>query len=321
MEQQRIEQQMELTREEEQFLIHAEQEEHKKPCFDARALRQMGLPEAQVGLVQLFFMKARGVEFNVRRFTKSECLQALVFALKYLPRTAETGTVSVESYKHSDNIYNHETNADKWCEGFRHEFGHALIWSHKERREPALLVVLTKVFDWVEKFQKAHGLYQELPQWLQDGMKGDFKTDSWIGSDLYEGTKTREEYWKEQDAQQHEPASAVSPAVSAAKHAHEAPIEHPPCAPAPTTSTPQPQQITQATLSCTSTEAPQTHPQPKEQCILATEKQKALLKKLMAKRSMPLASLAIDTLTKKDASRRIDELFQHNAEDAQEMAA
>jgi hypothetical protein len=296
MEQQKIEQPMELTREEEQFLIEAEQEEHKKPCFDARALRQMGLPEAEVSLVQLFFMKARGVEFNVRRFTKSECLQALVSALKYLPRTAETGTVSVESYKCSDNIYSHETNADKWCEGFRHEFGHALIWSHKERREPALLDVLRKVFDWVEKFQKAHGLYQELPKWLQDGMAGDFKTDSWIGSDLYEGDKTQ--------------------AVSDAKSWPEAAEENAPTA----TATQQQQSSGQATLFSAIPE-PSKQPNPQEQALPATDKQKALLKKLRNERRLPRTALDIENLTKKEASRRIDELFQQSADHRQEAAA
>lgn len=193
------EQEIEITEVEEQFLIEAETEQHKKPSFDARALRQIGLTEPEVSLLQVFFMKARGADFNARRFTKSECLQGLVSALKYLPKTDESGKITPESYKASDNIHagGSQSDGSKWSEAFRHEFGHARIWSHKERREPALLAVLAKVFDWVERFQKGYGLYQALPQWLQDGMAGDFRSDSWIGSDLYEGTKTPEQYPQE----------------------------------------------------------------------------------------------------------------------------
>lgn len=167
-------QEMTLSHEEEEFLIEAEKAEQKKPCFDARALRQMGLMPTEAQMLQVFFMKARGAGFNVNAFTQSECLAGLVSALKYLPKTNETGKITVESYKASDCTCN-ETGT--WSDKFRHEFAHAMIWSHKERREPVLLDVLRKVFDWIEKFQKAHGLYVELPQWLQNGMAGDFETD------------------------------------------------------------------------------------------------------------------------------------------------
>jgi hypothetical protein len=295
---QRTEEKLNLTREEEDFLIEAEKEEQKKPCFDARALRQIGLAETEINLLQLFFMKARGASFNVRKFTESECLTRLVSALKYLPKTDATGRITLESYQASDNIHNCEENTQKWHEGFRHDFSNAQISSHKERREPVLLDVLRKVFQWIEKFQKAHGLFVELPQWLRDGMQGDFKSDSWIGSDLYEGDKT--------------------PPVNAAKNAREASRERQPAAPA--ISLPQRQSSGQAPLF-SGHAGPSHQSSPKAQTQLATEKQKRLLKKLMTERCMPATSLDIDKLTRKEASRRIDELFQESAGHRQEAAA
>lgn len=298
MAEQRTVQQLSLTREEEDFLIEAEREEQKKPCFDAKALRQIGLSETEINLLQLFFMKARSAGFNVRKFTDSECLTRLVSALKYLPKTDGSGKITLESYKASDNIHSHEANSEKWHEGFRYDFGNAQISSHKERREPALLDVLRKVFEWTEKFQKAHGIFEQLPQWLCDGMAGNFKSDSWIGSDLYEGDKT--------------------PPVSAAKNARDLPHDNQPAA--PIISPQQRQSSGQATLFSERAE-PSNQSPAKQEAPAATERQKALLKKLMTERCLPLTSLDIDNLTKKEASRRIDELFQASAGHRQEAAA
>ena len=168
--------------------MEAEKAEQKMPCFDARALRQMGLHRAEVNLLQVFFMKARTAGFNISRYTRSECLRALVGALRYLPRTDHTGRITVESYKASDTVVDGEPQqaAGGWVEAFRHKFARGLIWSNKERREPALLAVLAKVFEWVEKFQKAHGLYQELPARLKDGMAAEFDGYSEVPRALYQ---------------------------------------------------------------------------------------------------------------------------------------
>lgn len=285
---------IELTTVEEEFLIEAEKEEQKRPCFDARALRQMGLTAPEVNLLQVFFMKARNVDFDVRRFTNSECLQSLVAALKHLPRTSDTGKITVESYKASDSIYTEVLHdAGKWAEGFRNEFGRGMIWSHKERREPALLAVLTKVFDWVEMFQKAHGLYQELPQWLKDGMVGDFRSDSWIGSDLYEGTKTLEQCRAEQaGGDMHEAAQGG-----------------------------QGNTALDSGSGATEKQARLIQPDIANREEPATEKQKALLKKLLLEKGIENPGFDVDRLTKKEASRRIDELFLYSAVAARREAA
>ncbi len=168
--------------------MEAETAEQKMPCFDARALRQMGLHRAEVNLLQVFFMKARTAGFNISRYTRSECLRALVGALRYLPRTDHTGRITIESYKSSDTVVDGESEqaARNWVDAFRHKFARGLIWSNKERREPALLAVLAKVFEWIENFQKAHGLYQELPVRLKDGMAAEFDGYSDVPRALYE---------------------------------------------------------------------------------------------------------------------------------------
>ncbi|OGV70648.1 MAG: hypothetical protein A2283_11530 [Lentisphaerae bacterium RIFOXYA12_FULL_48_11] len=162
-----------ISKQEEEFLVEIEKHENKQPCFDALLLRQMGLSPEEAQLMQVFFMKARAIEFNAGRHTGSECMRALISCLKYLPKRDKTGKTTPDSCKASDN--------------FRYEYGQAVIYSHKENTSPVLLHVLRKVFDWIEKFQKANCIYQELPQWLQDGTAGNFSSDSWRGSDLYEG--------------------------------------------------------------------------------------------------------------------------------------
>jgi len=162
-----------ISKQEEEFLVEIEKHESKQPCFDALLLRQMGLSPEEAQLVQVFFMKARAIEFNAGRHTSSECMCALISCLKYLPKRDKPGKITPDSCEACDN--------------FRYEYGHALIWSHKENTSPVLLHILRKVFDWIEKFQKANCIYKELSQWLQDGMAGNFSSNSWRGSDLYEG--------------------------------------------------------------------------------------------------------------------------------------
>lgn len=278
---------IELTRIEEEFLIEAEKEERKRPCFDARALRQMGLAEPEVNLLQVFFMKLRNAQFDIRKLTSSECLQSLVSALRYLPKTGDTGRITVESYKDSDCLFADVLRgAGKWSEAFRHEFGRGLIWSHKERREPALLAVLAKVFDWVEKFQKAHGLYQELPPWLKDGMAGDFRSDSWIGSDLYEGAKTMEAYRAEKPQQADPSENPKSEDSALLPNPGDGAAEEP-------------------VIS--------TQPGSEHQDAPATDKQKALLNRLLAEKGGENPGFDVSCLTKREASRHIDELFQRAA--------
>lgn len=280
-----------LTKDEEQFLIEAEQEEQKRrPCFDARALRQMGLSEHEVNMLQVFFMKARSAEFNVRKFTYLQCLQGLLSALKYLPRTDGTGKITLESYKLSDNIHaaDSQTKSANWHEGFRYEYGHGVIWSHKERREPILLYVLAKVFDWIEKFQKAHGLYKELPQWLQDGMAGDFRSDNWIGSNLYEGEKKTADTIAPKAVENNSTLVLAPVSSMPSKGVRQA------------TLFPEPQDDTSAPHCCS------------EYFPTATDKQKALLKRLMAERGIVSPSVDVDALTRKEASRQIDLLFQYS---------
>ena len=284
-------QQIELTREEEEFLVETETEENKKPCFDARALRQMALTEPEVNLLQVFFMKARSADFNVCRFTESECLRALVYSLKYLPKTGESGRITIESYRASDNVYAGQGYSGQWSEAFRYEYGHARIWGNKERREPILLIVLSKVFEWVEMFQKAHGIYQELPEWLRDGMEGDFTSDSWMGSDLYEGG------WKSE---------------CATKLAHGISVDRPqtPIVPANHLSD------RQATLFGESKSAGDIRPSHEEQPPRATDKQKALLQRLLTERDMSVAAFDCDHLTRREASMHIDLLCQQRARHA-----
>lgn len=273
---------IELTKEEEKFLIEAEKEDGRLPVFDALAMRQIGLSLGEVQVVQTFFMKARAFDFNVRKHTKSECLLGLISALRYLPRTDTTGTITLASYKRSDNIY-HEN--EKWSGAFRHEFGHALLMSHKEKMKPLLLEILQKVYAWIVAFQETNGIFQELPQWLQDGMAGNFKSDSWIGSDLYEGDKDR--CFKEKaspENYQHTLAPVITTKQTSGR---------------------------QATLfSENMDKAGGLDADDTKQQSFATDKQKEFLKRLLAKQGIDTPGYDIDGLTKTAASLNISELLK-----------
>ncbi|HEA65089.1 MAG TPA: hypothetical protein ENI02_02995 [Candidatus Aminicenantes bacterium] len=191
--------QKKFSKEEEGFLSKAALEENgKSKPLDVKALQEMGLDEEDIKIVGIFFDKVIAIEFIPHKFTDSECLQECISALEYLPRADEkTGKITLKSYKLSDTIYLHRTSSEtdsqmmsKWSDKFRYEYGHALLQSFKEKVHPLLLDSLKKVYDWIVDFQKKNNLFEDLPEWLQAGMRGDFKDDSWVGSDLYEGKKT-----------------------------------------------------------------------------------------------------------------------------------
>jgi len=180
---------MQVSKTEEEFLVEAEKVESTLPCFDALALRKMGLSDDEVRLLQVFFFKGRSVQFIAARYTKTECLRALISSLRYLPRTDRNGVITLESYQAGDNIYGFSgggMKAQDWHDAFRYEFGYGSMYSHKERVKPALLAALRKVYDWIVAYQKAHNIFQELPGWLQAGMEGDFESASFVENDQYE---------------------------------------------------------------------------------------------------------------------------------------
>jgi len=274
---------IELTKEEERFLVETEKEDNRLPVFDALAMRQIGLSLGEIQVVQTFFLKARAFDFNVHKHTKSECLLGLISALRYLPRTDTTGAITLASYKRSDNIY-HEN--EKWSGAFRHEFGHALLMSHKEKIKPLLLEILQKVYVWIVAFQETNGILQELPQWLQDGMAGNFKSDSWIGSDLYEGNKDR--CFREKASPEN--------------------CQHPF---APIVETKQATNGRQATLFFENMDkAGGLDAADTKQESFATDKQKEFLKRLLAKQGIDTLGYDIDGLTKTAASLNISELLK-----------
>jgi len=177
-----------VCKQEEQLLIALEQDAIARfPRLDALALKEIGLANDEIAVVQMYYCKARCRDFKVHQHTTSECLRALIRSLKYLPRTDHTGHISVQSYKQSDNLYSHDGSSTQWSDKFRYEFGRAVIHSFKEHIKPRLLDVLWKVYTWIVVFQKEHGLFDDLPPWMEDGMTGDFTTDNWVGSGLYEG--------------------------------------------------------------------------------------------------------------------------------------
>ena len=180
---------------EEKFIIEISKSKKGKK-LDVLALKEIGLSEKEIQVLKIFYDYANSCDFSVRPFTKSDCLTELLESLKVLPRVDEkTGKITLESYKASDNIYADEYlklkkdshSAGLWSEKFRFSFGEAVSSSFKDKETPLLLGILRKVYDWITKFQKDNGIYENLPDWLQAGMKGDFKDISWLGSDLYEG--------------------------------------------------------------------------------------------------------------------------------------
>lgn len=188
-----------FSKEEEKFFVElAKEVQDYNLTLDISALKEIGLNDKEIDLIEQFYIPAAQKKFSVFKICNSDCIRSCISALEFLPRADMSGKITIESYKASDNIFAYEKNfkkvpaiQNKWSEKFRYEYGHALINFFKEnlKQRPALLIVLKKIFEWIVDFQKKNNLFEELPAWLQAGMRNDFKDDSWIGSDLYEGDK------------------------------------------------------------------------------------------------------------------------------------
>jgi len=189
-----------FSKEEEKFFVElAKEVQDYNLTLDISALKEIGLNDKEIDLIEQFYIPAAQKKFSVFKICNSDCIRSCISALEFLPRADMSGKITIESYKSSDNIYakdfykkkKDDLNAGNWSDKFRFEYGDALINFFKENpnQKPALLSVLEKVYNWIVDFQKKNNLFEELPAWLQAGMRNDFKDDSWIGSDLYEGDK------------------------------------------------------------------------------------------------------------------------------------
>ncbi|TET75185.1 MAG: hypothetical protein E3J56_01165, partial [Candidatus Aminicenantes bacterium] len=152
--------QKKFSKEEEAFLVKSAAEENgEAKLLDVQALKEIGLDEEEIKVVEIFYEKARASDFSPYLLTDSECLQGCIAALEYLPRADEkTGKITLKSYKTSDNIYNYKTGEEfpkkkDWSDKFRYDFGHAALYSFKENSHPVLLGILRKVYDLSVKFQ------------------------------------------------------------------------------------------------------------------------------------------------------------------------